>query len=94
MTYEEAKERVQEIKGFYVHLVAYVLVNIFLIVLNLLTSPGRWWFYWPLLGWGIGLGSHGATVFLGGGRWGRAWEERKIREIMGEPSGKDDSPGI
>jgi 2TM domain-containing protein len=61
----------------------HVLVNIGLFVINLLTGGG-WWFYWPLLGWGVGLGIHALSVFAFGGRgpWDRDWEERKIRELM------------
>ena len=86
-TYERAKERVEAIKGFYVHATVYVLVNLGLFAINALTgglSAGVWWFYWPLIGWGIGLTAHAASVFLGGeaGPLGARWEERKTREIM------------
>ncbi len=27
----------------------------FFIVGNLLTSPGFYWFYWPIIGWGVGV---------------------------------------
>jgi hypothetical protein len=80
--YERAKKRVEEIKGFYIHLTVYVLVNAGLLVLNLLTSPGEYWFRWPLFGWGIGLVVHGLSVFAFGSFLGPRWEERKIREIM------------
>ena len=80
--YDRAHARVQELKGFYTHATAYVLVNIGLFVINVLTGGG-WWFYWPLLGWGIGLGIHALSVFaFGGGPFGRDWEERKTRELM------------
>ena len=82
--YDRAHARVQDLKGFYTHAAtAYVLVNIGLFVINLLTGGG-WWFYWPLLGWGVGLGIHALSVFAfgGGGPWGRNWEERKTRELM------------
>jgi hypothetical protein len=80
--YERAQGRVKELKGFYTHATAYVLVNIGLFVINLLTGGG-WWFYWPLLGWGIGLGIHALSVFaFGGGPFSRDWEERKTRELM------------
>jgi cation transport regulator len=32
------------------------VVNIALFVINVLV--GGWWFYWPLIGWGIGFGVH------------------------------------
>jgi len=79
--YEQAHARVKQLKGFYTHAAAYVVVNIGLLVINLLTL-GPWWFYWPLLGWGIGLGVHALNVFALGGRLGQDWEERKTRELM------------
>lgn len=85
--YQEAKRRVEELKGFYWHLVMYLLVNAVLVVINLLTSPVYLWFIWPLIGWGVGLIFHAFSVF--GGLWGKSWEERKIREIMD----KDESSG-
>src|SRR3712207_2006606 len=53
--YERAHARVQAIKGFYVHAIAFLVVNIAVVALNALVG-GAWWFYWPLIGWGIGLG--------------------------------------
>jgi len=80
--YQKAKRRVEEIRGFYIHLVVYVLVNAFLFLLDITTSPNVLWFYWVLLGWGIGLAVHAAYVF-GIGRWfGPDWEEKKIKETM------------
>lgn len=79
--YEEARRRVEDLKGFYVHAVVYVLVNIMLFSVDFLT-PGGFWFFWPLLGWGIGLGVHAANTFVLGGTMGWDWEERKIRDLM------------
>ncbi len=78
--YQEAKKRVEEIKGFYFHLVTFLIINAVLIIINLLTSPEYLWFIWPILGWGVGLVIHGFSVFSG--LWGKSWEERKIKEIM------------
>jgi hypothetical protein len=85
--YEQVHAMVQALKGFYVHAGAFVVVNIALFAINALTgglAGGVWWFYWPLIGWGIGLGAHALGVFgfSGGGPLGRDWEERKIREMM------------
>jgi len=78
--YQEAKKRVEAIRGFYLHLVSYIVVNVALVIINLLTSTEYLWFIWPLIGWGIGLVIHAFSVF--GGFWGKSWEERKIKEIM------------
>ena len=80
-SYERAHARVQALKGFYTHATAYVLVNIGLFVINLFAG-GSWWFFWPLLFWGAGLGVHALNVFVLGGRFGQDWEERKTRELM------------
>ena len=81
--HERAHARVQAIRGFYVHAIAFLVVNVALFALNTLAG-GVWWFYWPLIGWGIGLGLHsfGVFGFGGGGPWGREWEERKMGEMM------------
>lgn len=79
--YERARARVKELKGLYTHVVIFILVNTGLFVINLL-SGGSWWFFWPLLGWGIGLGAHAVNVLGFGGTLGRDWEERKTRELM------------
>ena len=72
--YERARARVKALKGFYTHATIYVIVNIFLFLIDLLTGGG-WWFYWPLLGWGIGLGVHALNVFGFSGRLGRAEDQ-------------------
>jgi hypothetical protein len=80
--YQKAKERVQEIKGFYIHFLIYLFVNAGLFLINFFSSPGHWWFYWPLIGWGIGILAHAMGVFGLAGFLGKEWEERKIKEIM------------
>ncbi|WP_392388891.1 2TM domain-containing protein [Flavobacterium piscinae] len=43
--YQEAKKRVQKIKGFYTHLLVYILVNLMIIVLNFKDlAPGESYF--------------------------------------------------
>lgn len=79
--YERARKRVENLKAFYIHLTVFILVNILLLIINLLSSPGHWWFIYPLLGWGIGLGVHGITT-LTYSRFGSEWEKKKIQEYI------------
>lgn len=44
--------------GFQIHAVVYVLVNLLLLVINLTNLDGGIWFFYPLIGWGIGLTIH------------------------------------
>lgn len=76
--YFKAKQRVKEMKEFYGNLISYCVVIPFLIFINYYTFWDFQWFWFPLLGWGIGLTIHGFSVF----GYGSNWEERKIREIM------------
>jgi len=76
LAYRKAERRVKELKGFYGNLTSYCLVIPFLLVLNLLTSPDHLWFYWPMLGWGMGLAAHGINVFGIGKKLGREKDKR------------------
>lgn len=80
--YRRAKARVASLRGFYIHLLTYLLVNVGLIAINLVTQPGYWWWLWATVGWGIGVAAHAAAVLVFPNFMGRDWEERKIRELI------------
>jgi two-component system LytT family sensor kinase len=82
--YVRALERVEKLKEFYQNLASYCIVIPFLIFINLRFSPGFYWFWFPIFGWGMGLAFHflevnNYNIFLG-----KNWEDRKIKEIMKE----------
>lgn len=81
--YERAAKRMKDLKGFYVHATVYVLVNVFLLFLNLKSSDDADFgmFATPLF-WGMGLAGHALSVFGKNLIFGKAWEERKIQELM------------
>ncbi len=87
--YFQAKKRVEEIKGFYGNLAAYILVNAGLIVINLITSREYLWFFWSVIFWGIGVVFHGMKVFNYMPFLGKDWEEQKIKEFMEEEKNKN-----
>lgn len=62
--YKIAEKRLALKMSFLIHLAIYVVVNVFLIYINLETSADYLWFKWPLLGWGAGLMFHGLGVFF------------------------------
>lgn len=87
--YREARQRVQDIKGFYTHLAVYIVINAMLIAINLISSPGGLWFYWVTIFWGIGIAFHALDVFVFKGKYmGKEWEEKKIRKYMDDDSGE------
>ena len=82
MNQEKAQERIEELKGYYAHLGAFIPVNLFLIMINVMTNPeggGDYWFVYPLFGWGIGLSIRTFTTFFAN----HDWEERKMQELTG-----------
>ncbi len=76
---EDYKKAYREIKkeeakrGFTVHLVIYIVVNVLLMIINLLYSPQVLWFFYPLICWGIGILMH----YL----YGIYWLEKEIKEL-------------
>lgn len=36
-------------------IVKYIVINVFLVVVNWLTTPHYWWVLWVIAGWGVGL---------------------------------------
>jgi len=76
--YQRAKDRVEKKIGFMIHAGIYVVVNAGLITLNLMRSPEKFWFIWPLGGWGIGVLIHAIKVFGPGST--TSWKERMIEK--------------
>ncbi len=75
---EQAIMYVRDIKGFYTHLIIYVLVIAILFVLNLIRKPDHFWVIWPAIGWGIGILFHGLNVFEVFNFFGPKWEKHQI----------------
>ena len=91
--YIRAKKRVKSIKGFYSHLAVYLGVNIFLIVLRIISDNGLeelwdWTTYNTAIFWGIGIIFHALNVFGMGFLLGSNWEDKKIEEIMNKDKKK------
>ena len=88
------KEKIKELKGFYKHLTAYLMVNMFISMtiilskINIGDTFGEvfWsfetyavWFFW-----GIGLASHAVKVFSYNPFFNKQWEERQLQKFMEE----------
>ena len=82
--YQKAQKKVKEIKGFYGNLISYILVISVLIFINLRYSPNYLWFFYPMLGWGLGVFFQAMTVFGLFPFFNKEWEEKKIKKFMEE----------
>lgn len=91
-SYSKARKKVEEVKGFYGHLFSFIVINLGLFVINVVTSPNYlwfdYWFYWQLLFWGIGLFFHGLKAFNCFPFLNKEWKERKIKEILQKENNK------
>jgi hypothetical protein len=88
---QQARRKARAKLGFYKHAAVFACANAFLLVLDLLTSPGNLWFYWALLGWGVGLAVHGLNVFVGdlGEAIFRRMEAKELDRLRDEQQRRD-----
>ena len=85
--YHEALKRVKKVKGFYTHLVVFIVINTMILIVNYQELEANESFlqfktFSTLLCWGVGLFAHGLSVFLPSIVLGKNWEDRKIKELM------------
>ncbi len=73
---DEAIERLKEKRDFTTHVIVYLVVNAFLVVVWAFTSGDYFWPIWPIAGWGIGLLIHAWETFP------RPISEAEIRKEM------------
>lgn len=88
---KRAKKRVAELKGFYWHLVVFIIFNSFNFLNYFLVSKWServelWVVMLICFAWGVGLVLHAMQVFGMHYLLGADWEKRKIEEFM-----KDDT---
>ena len=84
-SYVRARKRVEEMKEFYYSLISYCIVIPFLIFIWYRYTPYTiQWFWFPMLGWGMGLAFHAYKVYVNDGVLGKSWEQRKIEKFMQE----------
>ncbi|QLG44010.1 2TM domain-containing protein [Costertonia aggregata] len=87
-----AKKHVDELKGFYIHLLVYILVNIFITTVTVIAringgeSFGEAFFsfasFSTAIFWGIGLAFHAAKVYNYSPFFSKDWEKRQIQKYI------------
>ena len=80
-----AKKRVEEVSGFYYHLMTFVFIGVFLIFIDRTTGPndrfvGLDWAFWVIFFWGFGVVGHAISVYFGESRVQKLYEKEKARE--------------
>lgn len=97
---ELARQRIKAKQEFFRHLVFFLIFSVFMVLLNAAVDWGDWWFYWPIMGWGIAVAFHYLDVFgfsLEDERIDRDWQGRTIdreRQPMHYPRRTDDRDSL
>ncbi len=84
--WKAARKRLRDRRDFGAHVVSYVVVNAFLILIWAITGAGYFWPAWVLGGWGIGLVLHAWDVFFRSDVT-EADIEREVRRQRGKAAG-------
>lgn len=85
-----ARRRANAKLGWYVHALAFVLVNALIFAMSRYAFGTRPWSVYPLLGWGLGLVLHGVSVFLLG--TGSGLRERMVQREREALQRRQDRP--
>ncbi len=85
--YELAAKRVKQLKGFYFHLLIFLIINIIIAIMNYRSlevgeSYFQWHNFFTFSIWGLFLVSHAASVFLPNIIFGKGWEARRIKKYI------------
>lgn len=80
--YRRAEKKADEKIQFYRHLYSFITVNVIFIIMNVIFSPGEWWFYWITGLWGIGLITHFLKVFVFSEKIDSDYREKMIEKEM------------
>ena len=78
-----ALAKVRKIKGFYIHVIEYVLIIAFLALVNFLTAPRVIWVQWAAIPWALVLALHGLRVFDKIPFLSGDWERRQVEKMLG-----------
>ena len=78
---QRAIERIKAKRGFRVHFAVYLAVNVLLVVIWATTSATYFWPVWPILGWGIGVAAHAASVYMGPSEISEADIDRELGRL-------------
>ena len=91
---ERAKKRVAELKGFFIHFMVYIFINVMITVVVSVSLMYNGYSLWEAISnfgsfstwlfWGIGLGFHAIKVFSYNPFFNKEWEERQIQKYLDE----------
>lgn len=82
-SYQKAKQKVQELKSFYFSVMIYGIINAGLIYIWYAYSGTNFqWFWFPVMGWGLGLMAKAFEIYEVNFIFGKQWEDRKLNQFI------------
>ncbi|MGH3012720.1 MAG: 2TM domain-containing protein [Gaiellaceae bacterium] len=79
---EEARRHVRRKRIFFTVLGIWIALSLMWFAIDLLDDSSSFWFYWPMLGTGIGVAIAGIALLGIGGLFGADWERREIDKYL------------
>ena len=79
---EEARRYVRRKRIFYLVLGIWIALSLMWFAIDLLDDSTSFWFYWPMLGTGIGVAITGVVLLGIGGLFGPEWERRGVDKYL------------
>ena len=80
---EDARRHVRRKRIFYTVLGVWLALSAMWLAIDLADDSSSFWFYWPMLGTGIGVAITGIVLLGIGGLFGAEWERREIDKYLG-----------
>jgi hypothetical protein len=81
--FARAKEQMEEITAFYVHVGAFAAAMVVMLIVDIVDNDD-WWVFWPFLGWGAGIVGHAWAVYGRIPRVIQNWQLRKIKTLKAD----------
>jgi hypothetical protein len=79
---EEARRHVRRKRIFYTVLGVWLALSLMWFAIDMLDDSSSIWFFWPMLGTGIGVAITGIALLGIGGLFGADWERREMDKYL------------
>jgi 4-hydroxybenzoate polyprenyltransferase len=87
---EEARRYVRRKRIFFTVLAIWIALSLMWFLIDMRDDSSSVWFYWPMLGTGVGVAITGIVLLGVGGLFGADWERREIDKYLRR---KSNGPG-
>jgi 2TM domain len=79
---EEAQRYVRRKRIFFTVLAIWIALSLMWFLIDMRDDSSSVWFYWPMLGTGVGVAITGIVLLGVGGLFGADWERREVDKYL------------